>query len=141
VIPVDSVATKAKPAVLSEDKTRTILQTLWIFLTFNYVYGDVLTLFDKTIVNNLDQTSLLGASILVETLIAMVLLSRVLKYQLNRIANIIVAAINFVAALASLLVTVPTAHYAFFAVIDLAATVAIIWYAWKWRNPELQVAQ
>jgi hypothetical protein len=38
--------------------------------------------------------------------------------------------------LASLLVTVPTAHYAFFAVIDLIATVAIIWYAWKWRNPE-----
>lgn len=113
----------------------TKLQTLWIFFTFNYVYGDVVTLFDKSIAVNLDQTSLLGASILVETLIAMVLLVRVLKYRVNRLANIIVAAINFVAALASLLVTAPTAHYAFFAVIDLITAVVIIWYAWKWPKP------
>lgn len=120
--------------------TRTKLQTLWIFATLNYVYGDVLTLFDKTIVSNLDQTALLGASILVETLIVMVVLTRVLGYTTNRWVNIIVSAINIVAVVASLLATTPSAHYAFFAVIDLVTFLVIIWTAWKWSNPVGQMA-
>ena len=120
--------------------TETKLQILWIFLTFNYVYGDVVTLFDKSIATNLDQISLLGASVLVETVIAMVLLSRVLEYRANRLASITVAAINFVATFASLLVAVPSAHYAFFAVIDIVTEVVIIRYAWKWHSPRIQMA-
>jgi hypothetical protein len=120
--------------------TITKLQTLWIFATLNYVYGDVLTLFDKTIVSNLDQTALLGASILVETLIVMVVLTRVLGYRANRWVNIIVSAINIIAVVASLLATTPSAHYAFFAVIDLVTFLVIIWTAWKWSNPVGQMA-
>jgi len=112
------------------------LQTLWIFATLNYVYADVVTLFDKSISTNLDQTTLLGASILVETAIVMVLLSRFLRYALNRWANILAGVINTVAVLASLLVAVPTAHYAFFAIIEIATTVAIIWYAMRWTKPQ-----
>ncbi len=63
---------------------RVKFQTLWTFATLNYVYADVVTLFDKSIVTSLSQGSLLGAAILVETAIAMVLLSRVLKYKANR---------------------------------------------------------
>jgi hypothetical protein len=69
----------------------------------------------------------------VETAIAMVLLSRVLKYAPNRWLNIIAGAINSVAVLGSLLVGIPTAHYAFFAVIEVPTTILIIWYAWKWK--------
>src|SRR5262249_43373099 len=115
---------------------RARLQTLWIFATLNYVYADVVTLFDKSISTNLDQTALLGASILVETAIVMVLLSRFLKYAVNRWANILAGVINTVAVLGSLLVGVLTAHYAFFAVIEIATTVAIIWYALKWTKPQ-----
>lgn len=90
-----------------------ILQTLWTFATLNYVYADVVTLFDKSVTTNLNQTALLGAAILVETAIAMVLLSRVLKYRANRLANIIVSAINTVAILVSLLVATPALYYYF----------------------------
>lgn len=115
---------------------RTRLQTLWIFATLNYVYADVVTLFDKGVVSNLSQTALLGAAILVETAIAMVLLSKILKYRANRLVNIVVAAINTVAVLVSLLVATPALYYAFFAIIEIATTIVIIWYAWKWPKLE-----
>jgi len=79
--------------------------------------------------------ALLGAAILVETAIAMVLLSRMLKYRANRWANIIVGAVNTLAVLASLLIATPAAYYAFFAVIEIATALVIIWYAWRWPNP------
>lgn len=112
------------------------LQTLWIFATFNYIYADVITLFDKTVVTNLSQGSLLGAAILVETAIVMVLLSRVLPYRTNRWANIIVGVINTLAVLISLTVSTPALYYTFFAVIEIATTSFIIWYAWNWSNPK-----
>jgi uncharacterized protein DUF6326 len=77
----------------------------------------------------------LGAAVLVETAIPMVLLSRVSKYKANRWANIVVGAINTVAVLASLLVATPALYYLFFAVIEIATTLTVIWYAWTWRNP------
>jgi hypothetical protein len=115
---------------------RMMLFTLWIFATFNYVYADVVTLFDKSVVTSLSQGTLFGAAVLVETAIAMVPLSRVLKYRANRWANIIVGAINTVAVLASLLVATPALYYAFFGIIEIATTSLIIWYAWTWPNPE-----
>lgn len=125
---------------MSED-TRTLeadmrmkLFTLWIFVTFNYIYADVVTLFDKSVTTNLSQGALLAAAILVETSIAMVLLSRVLKYRANRLANIIVGALNTVAILGSLLVATPALYYIFFAVIEIASTSLIVWYAVKWKG-------
>jgi hypothetical protein len=117
-----------------EADMRTKLFTLWIFVTFNYVYADVVTLFDKSVTTNLNQVALLGAAILVETSIAMVLLSRVLKYKANRLANIIVGALNTVAILVSLLVATPALYYIFFAVIEIASTSLIVWYAVKWKG-------
>ena len=107
--------------------------TLWTFATLNYVYADVITLFDKSVSTSLSQTALLGAAVLVETAIAVVLLSRVLKYGANRWANIVAGGINTIAVLASLLVATPALYYLFFAVIEIATTLTIIWYAWTWR--------
>ena len=123
------------------DDVRTRLSTLWTFATLNYVYADVVTLFDKSVVTSLDQVMLLGAAVLVETAIAMVLLSRALKDKANRWANIIVGAINTVAVLGSLLVATPAPYYIFFAVIEVATTSVIIWYAWKWPTPAGQLAR
>src|SRR5712692_11987124 len=119
---------------------RMMLFTLWIFATFNYVYADVVTLFDKSVATSLSQGTLFGAAVLVETAIAMIPLSRVLKYKANRWANIIVGAINTVAVLVSLLVATPAPYYIFFAAIEIATTSLIIWYAWRWPNPEGQLA-
>src|SRR5690349_1595292 len=131
---VSAIVTEVKIEKQVGDRSM-MLFTLWIFVTLNYVYADVVTLFDKSLSTTLSQTALLGAAVLVETAIAMVLLSRVLKYKANRWANIIVGAINTVAVLASLLVATPALYYLFFAVIEIATTLTIIWYAWTWRNP------
>jgi Family of unknown function (DUF6326) len=117
----------------NENDRRVTLQTLWTFATLNYVYADVVTLFDKTITTSLSQTTLLGATILVETAIAMVLLTRILKQKVNSWVNIFVGATNTVAVFVSLLVMAPAPYYVFFAAIEIPTTIVIMWYAWTWR--------
>jgi uncharacterized membrane protein len=82
------------------------------------------------------QGFLLGATILVEIPIAMVLLSRVLNYKLNRWANIIAGAIMTLVQAASLFAGTPAMYYVFCSVLEIAATVMIVWFAWNWRTAE-----
>ena len=80
------------------------LSTLWVFVMFNYLYADVITLFDAVLLEEpmtgdagpfqITQEFLLGAAILMEIAIAMVVLSRVLKYRANRRPNIIAGTIE-----------------------------------------------
>ncbi len=120
------------------------LSTLWIFVLFNIIFAEfhkflqpgfleeVITGF----VNGVQMTQgvlLLGAIVL-EIPIAMVLLSRVLKYRVNRWVNIIAGAI----AIAFVIVNVSTdLDNIFFTTIVVVFLSLIVWYAWKWPNPEL----
>ncbi len=126
---------------------------LWIFAMFNYLYADVITLMDPATIKEImtgtvgpvpmTQGFLLGAAILMETAIAMVPLSRLLKYTANRLANIIIGLIHTAAVLASLFVggTMPALYYLFFAAIEIVCTSFIVWYAWQWKPaPEPAVA-
>ena len=129
-----------------EDR-KVLLSTLWVFAMFNYIYADILTFFEPGMLEELmtgsvggiefTQIFLLGASVLMETAIAMVLLSRVLKYRVNRLANIIAGAINTTAVFLSMFVGIPSLHYIFFGTIEISTTLFIIWYAWTWQNPEV----
>jgi len=129
----------------SKDR-RVILSTLWIFVTLNYLYCDVLGLMDSEILNQfltgkvegleITKNFLLGGAILMEIPIAMVLLSRILKLKVNRWANIIAALIKTVAMIMSLFVGSPTGYYTFFAVIEISTTLFIVWYAWTWVGTE-----
>ena len=120
-------------------------QTLWIFVMFNYLYADVLGLHDPAILKELitgqagslqiTQGFLLGAAILMETAIAMVLLSRVLKYRANRWANIIAGTITILYVIGG---GSTTPHYLFFATLEVVGSAFIIWYAWTWANPEIK---
>jgi hypothetical protein len=93
-------------------------------------------------VNGLEFTPgfLLAAGVLVEIFIAMVLLSRVLPYRANRWANIAAGTVMTAVQLATVLSARPAPYYAFFSAIEIAATVAIVWYAWKWTEPAVHVA-
>ena len=123
-----------------------LLSTIWIFATFNYLYCDVLSLMDSELlkqyltgrVNGIEfsQGFLLGAALLVEIPIAMVLLSRVLKYRVNRWANIIAGVIMTLVQAASLFAGTPAMYYLFCSVLEIASTVLIVWFAWNWRNAE-----
>ena len=128
---------------------KVILSTLWIFAMFNYLYADYTSLIEpgaieKYMTGSVDGISitlglLLGGVILMETAIAMILLSRILKYRVNRWANIIVGAIHTAAVLLSMVFGgVPPPYYLFLITIEVACTLFIIWYAWTWPKQEGQ---
>jgi hypothetical protein len=126
------------------------LSTLWIFASLNYLYCDVASLMDPNLlpqylagnVNGLQFTPvfLLAAGILVEVFIAMVLLSRVLPYRANRWANIVAGTVMTAIQLATVFSGVPAPYYLFFSVIEIATTVFIVWYAWKWTESPMQAS-
>ncbi len=87
----------SKMTAVMKDK-KVILSTLWIFATLNYIYADIFTSFfdpeAQSGTMTMTQGAVFGFAILMETAIAMVLLSRVLKYGANRWANIIAGIIH-----------------------------------------------
>ena len=83
---------------------------------------------------------LLGSAILVEIPISMVLLSRLLKYRANRWANIAAGAIMTVVQFVTLFVgSGPAMYYTFFSIIEIACTLFIVWYAWRWQDVKVSV--
>jgi Family of unknown function (DUF6326) len=117
---------------------KVMLSTLWLFATLNYLYCDVVTVMDPVKHGSIQLTQgfLLGAAILVEIPIAMVLLSRILKYRASRWANIIAGTIMTAVQILTLFVAVPTLYYVFFSAIEITCTALIVWYAWRWPNTE-----
>jgi hypothetical protein len=128
-------------AIETRDR-KIVLSTLWIFAMLNYLYADVFTLFFNPAVQQeplaMPQEAVLVFAILMETAIAMVLLSRFLKYGANRWANIIAGIFHTAFVAWSMIGESPALFYVFFASIEMVCTLFIAWYAWKWRNPEGQ---
>lgn len=126
--------------------TPVLLSTLWIFLTVNYIFCDVFTLFYAPNLRQfltgyaggmeLTQGFLLTFAIIMECAMAMIVLSRVLKYPLNRWLNIIGGIVFTLIQSGTLLSGDFTMHYFFFSVIEIATTVYIGWLAWTWKNQD-----
>jgi len=127
---------------------KTIFFTLWVFAIANYIYCDILSHMNPEFLNVLleegsfpglppiDQKFLLWAGIFMEIPICMILLSRVLRYKANRIANIIAGSIMTIAQISTLFLGSVELHYVFFSVIEIATTAFIVVYAWRWRITE-----
>ena len=116
---------------------KAILSAAWIFYMFNQAYGDITTLYYSIFINttpsvHYTNTFLLFGAILVEPAMAMIVLSRILKYRVNRLANIVVAIALTAVSAVSLFVGTPTPVYAFIAVISIGTGVAVAWVAWTW---------
>jgi|GraSoiStandDraft_56_1057294.scaffolds.fasta_scaffold302386_2 hypothetical protein len=128
---------------------KVILSTLWIFATLNYLYCDVLGLMDPGLLRqyltgsvnsiHITQGFLLGAGILVEIPMAMVLLSRVLSYRANRWANVAAGSVMTVVQCLTLVLAPSQAYYIFFSILEIGCTLLIVWYAWTWPRPEAGV--
>ena len=118
------------------------LSILWVIVMFNIAYADILSLFMPGTLEELAEFAgdipitqlMLAGAIMVEIPIIMIILSRVLKYRVNRWANIIAGALTilFIIGGGS---THP--HYIFFATIEVALLSLIIWYAWTWPKEEV----
>ncbi len=130
--------------IFGKEYIKVKLALLWLFVMLNYIYADIMTLMDSTVLQELITGSTGGLEItpeflfmgalLMEIPIAMVLLSLILKRSINRWANILAAAIKTLAVFATLFVGTPTLYYVFFAVIEILTTCYIIYVAWKWKE-------
>ncbi|MFZ0860438.1 MAG: DUF6326 family protein [Candidatus Sulfotelmatobacter sp.] len=128
--------------------TKERLSVLWIFALLNFLYADVVALFDIAGSRNsfepLPQWALMGSAVLMEIPIAMILACRLLPFRANRLANIIAGGImtlvNGYLTFVMPLVTGdrPPAYpeYLFFATIETVCTSVIIWQAWTWSGVE-----
>ena len=134
---------------------KVLLSTLWIFAMFNYIYADVYSLFFNPVLQKemtaqllagyagsiqITEGFVLATAILMETAIVMVVLSRTLKYGANRWANIVAGLFHTAFVSWTFIGQLPSLFYMFFAAIEIACTLFIVWYAWRWPNPEVSLA-
>jgi hypothetical protein len=131
-----------RTAAMTDRRAR--LSLLWVFAILNYLYCDLLGLMDadslkQYLTGNVDgmqitQGFLLGAALLMEIPIAMVLLSSVLTHRASRWANIIAGTVMTLVQIGSLFMgSGPTVFYAFYSAVEIACTAFIVWYAWRWH--------
>ena len=121
--------------------TKVLLSTLWIVVMINMLKADILSLYIPGVVEELANFAteipiplkMLAGAVTMEISILMIILSRVLKYGVNRWLNIIVAILTviFVAGLGS---SYP--HYIFIAAVEVVCLLLIIWNAWKWSDSQ-----
>ena len=121
-----------------DQKRKMLLSTFWIFAVLNYIYADVFTLFFDPAAHTSAATMASGAvlvfAVLMETSIAMVVLSRVLSRGANRWANVAAGIFHTGLVAWSLFGQAPQPFYAFFAAIEIAWTLFIVVYAWTWKR-------
>jgi threonine/homoserine/homoserine lactone efflux protein len=118
------------------------LSTLWLFVLLNIIFRDIHELFRVGMLeemmagivngNQITEVLLLVGGIIIEVPIAMVLLSRLLKDNINRWANIVAG----VFTIGSVIFAGPAdLDDMFFAAIEILSLALIIWFAWTWRSP------
>jgi len=124
------------------DDMKVKLSTLWICVLFNMIFADIVGFMNPGSLEaimkgevgiQITQEILLVFSIMLEIPIAMIFLSRVLKYQANRWANIIAAFITILFVIGG---GDTYLSYIFFASIEVVCMSLIIWYAWNWPKEE-----
>lgn len=118
------------------------LAALWAALMFVYIYADILSLFKPGQLEHMmagrmgplpaTQGSLLTASILMLIPAVMVFLSLALRPRLDRWANIVLGVL-YTAVNIGNLAGETWAFYIAFVIAEMALTVLIVGYAWKWR--------
>jgi Family of unknown function (DUF6326) len=122
------------------------LSALWATLMFFYIYADIFSLFKPGQVEEMmarrmgplpvTQGSLLTASILMLIPAVMVFLSLALRPRVDRWANIILGGLYTAVNIGNLLGET-WAFYILYGVIEIALTLLIVWYSWRWTSPEV----
>ena len=123
-----------------QKEMRSKLSTLWTFVTLNMITADVLSLYIPEAMDEYYEFAdgreadlMLGGAIMYQIPISMVLLSKVLPYKANRLANMIAAGMMTAAVVAG---GSTDPHYMVCAGAEIVGFSLIAWNAWKWQNPE-----
>jgi len=120
---------------------KVLLSTLWIVVMINMLKADILLLYIPGSTEEVAATALsagasipqlmLGGAIMGELAIAMIILSRVLPFGVNRRVNIGVGILT-IAYIWSGAASYP--HYIFIAVVETLCLLLITGLAWTWRS-------
>jgi hypothetical protein len=125
-----------------QDKKVT-LSTLWVFVMFCIAYADIIGFIEpgtlENIINGNVGFELTPAIILIFSLfqaipIAMILVSRWFRRDVNRWLNIVASVLTLLYVLGG--GNWESASYPVFAALEVVAMLGIIWLAWNWRNDE-----
>jgi hypothetical protein len=127
------------------ENRKMIFSTLWIFVTLNYLYCDLMGMMDPVLLKQyfsgivggitINENFLFSAAILMEIPMVMIVLSRILGYRANRWANGIAATLMTLVMILTLFVGKPTHYYLFCGIIEIVTTLFILWYALGWKRP------
>ena len=122
--------------------TSNLISTLWIFLTVNYIFCDVFSLYHSRFLNELltgkvdgiefTEHFLLSFAIIMEIPMLMIVLSKVFSYKINRVLNIAFGILMTIIQIGSLVTGTNSLHYIFFSIIETSILLLIIFIAWKW---------
>ena len=120
------------------------LSALWAALMFLYIYADIFSLFKPGQIEEMmagrmgplpvTQVSLLTASIMMLVPAVMVFLSLAMKPTVGRWVNIVLGLV-YTAINIGNLVGETWAFYILFGIVEIALTLLIVGYAWRWRSP------
>lgn len=121
--------------------TKLLLSSLWIVVMINMLKADVLSLYIPGALDELVSFAgdtpipqlMLGAAVIMEMAIVMIVLSHVLTYRVNRWANIIVAGLMIVFVIGG---GSTSPHYLFIATVEVVCLLLIVGIAWRWSKPE-----
>ena len=123
---------------------RVVISAVWIFVVLNYIYADVFILLGGHGPSTPEEAELVAmlstpeffliAAFFLQMAMIMIILSRVLKYQINRWANIIIASLHILGGTASLFVATNAIYYIYYVTVEVVALLFIIWYAWSWKK-------
>jgi hypothetical protein len=112
------------------------LSLLWIFVIVNMAYADILSLMDSTSIirgimagDPMPAGGLMAGAIVMETSFAMVILSWLLSYKVNRWVTMIIGVFMSV----QIIIGGHGFYYVFFTIVEVATILLIIWMAWKWK--------
>ncbi len=131
----------------AQDK-KVILSTLWVFVMFCIAYADIIGFIepgalDKIINGNvgfaLTPAIILIISLLQAIPIAMILVSRWFRRDVNRWLNIVASVLTLLYVLGG--GNWSSTSYVVFASLEVVAMLGIIWLAWSWRSVEAQPIQ
>lgn len=122
--------------------TNNLLSLLWVFVTVNYIFCDIFSLYNSEFLNALllgevdgirfTERFLLTFAIIMEIPLVMIVLSSLLSDRLNRIFNICAGVLMLIVQVGSLITGSNSLHYIFFSVIEIITLVIIIVVSLKW---------
>jgi len=122
-----------------------LLSKLWAFLSLNYIFCDVLSNMEMSVLQTLFEGNIAGipmtegfllmAGISLEIPFLMILLATVLSYKANRITNMAVAILMIIYQLGSFFAGSDiTLHYMFFSAVEILGNMTILVLALRWKQ-------